>query len=345
MNYLTSQDLDRIPAMEISDIAADVHPLVSVLMITMEHEAYIPQAIESILAQKCDFPIELIVGEDCSQDRTRDICLDYQRRFPEKIRLVVSDENVGMHNNLFRIWSRARGKYLAMCDGDDYWKDENKLTKQVALMEQHPDYSMCGTYAERITPGEGASWMKTGEIRPASIKDTYGIQDLIPDYTFHFSSILLKKECVEFPRWFADMYCGDRTIYLLCAEKGPVGLIPEVTSVYRMHEGGVWVPVDQLNKAQKGIVLFEHLDRYFGYKYKGIIRQTLGTIIWSYMAESLDANDLVAAKKLFRRSFGYQFPKINMSKWRDMCVVMFRLYFPSFYSRFKRRSEPDKGSP
>ena len=118
--------------------------MVSVVTITYNHESFIEQTIEGVLAQKCNFPIELIIGEDKSTDKTLDICLRYQRKHPEIIRVVTWHENVGVNANSFRVLGRARGKYIALCEGDDYWIDSAKLSKQVALMEQFASVTLCG---------------------------------------------------------------------------------------------------------------------------------------------------------------------------------------------------------
>jgi len=116
-------------------------PLVSVIMITFNHELYIAQAIEGVLLQKTVFPIELIIGEDCSTDRTREIVLEYQKKYPGIIEVIISEENVGMHKNNMRTVQACRGKYIAFCEGDDYWHHPKKLQLQVDYLENHP---MCG---------------------------------------------------------------------------------------------------------------------------------------------------------------------------------------------------------
>lgn len=116
-------------------------PLVSVHMITYNHEPYIARAIEGVLSQETSFPIELVVGEDCSTDRTREIALDYQQRYPDIIRVITSDENVGMCANANRVSKDCGGKYLAFCEGDDYWHHPKKLQMQVDYLESHPE---CG---------------------------------------------------------------------------------------------------------------------------------------------------------------------------------------------------------
>jgi glycosyltransferase involved in cell wall biosynthesis len=110
-------------------------PLVSVVMITYNHEPYIAQAIEGVVSQETDFPIELVIGEDCSTDRTREIVLDYQRRYPEIIRVIYSEKNVGMHANSRRTILAARGGYIAFCEGDDWWHRKDKLQIQVRALD------------------------------------------------------------------------------------------------------------------------------------------------------------------------------------------------------------------
>jgi len=95
-------------------------------MITYNHERYIIQAIQGVLMQKTDFPIELIIGEDCSTDRTREIVFDYQKKYSDRIRVITADNNVGMMNNSSRTMAACRGKYIALCEGDDYWTDHQR---------------------------------------------------------------------------------------------------------------------------------------------------------------------------------------------------------------------------
>jgi len=148
---------------EISDLAAlPKNPLVSVKMITYNHAPYLAQAIEGVLAQATDFPIDLVIGEDCSTDGTRQIALDYQKKHPGVIRVLVSDRNVGMHENARRTENACRGRYIAICEGDDYWHDPRKLQTQVDFLEKNPGWGLicCNVdllYAatgKRVTPAD-----------------------------------------------------------------------------------------------------------------------------------------------------------------------------------------------
>jgi glycosyltransferase involved in cell wall biosynthesis len=113
-------------------------PLVSVKMITYNHAPYIAQAIEGVLQQKTNFPFELVIGEDCSTDGTREIVFKYPKKYPNIIRVITSDANVGMKKNSYRTTKACRGKYVAFCEGDDYWHHVDKLQKQFDYMESHP---------------------------------------------------------------------------------------------------------------------------------------------------------------------------------------------------------------
>ncbi len=116
-------------------------PLVSVKMITYNHAPFIAQAIEGVLRQKTDFSFELVIGEDCSTDGTRKIVFEYQKKYPNVIRIITSDQNVGMQKNGFRTMKACQGKYIAFCEGDDYWQSPHKLQKQTDYLESHPE---CG---------------------------------------------------------------------------------------------------------------------------------------------------------------------------------------------------------
>ena len=124
--------------------------MLSVVMTTYNHERYIATAIESVLRQQTDFPIEIVIGEDCSTDRTLNIVLDYQSQYPEAIRIVRSESNVGWRENYRRTIAAAHGRYIAMLDGDDYFTHRKKLQMQVDLLAANPDVGMCYGRSERV---------------------------------------------------------------------------------------------------------------------------------------------------------------------------------------------------
>ena len=115
-------------------------PMVSILMLAYNHEKYIRQALDGILMQKVNFTYEIVVGEDCSQDNTRVILLKYKKEHPDKIILILNEKNIGMHRNLSKVREHCTGKYVASCEGDDYWTDPSKLQKQVDFLENNSQF-------------------------------------------------------------------------------------------------------------------------------------------------------------------------------------------------------------
>ena len=138
-------------------------PLVSVCMTTYNHEQYIAQAIESVISQQFNFDVEIIIGEDCSTDNTIAICREYKAKYPECIRIVTSENNIGMHANYRRTIEACRGKYIAMLDGDDYFTDPDKLQMQVDLLER-TGAAMCYTRSERRSDNDSVIYPPQAEL-------------------------------------------------------------------------------------------------------------------------------------------------------------------------------------
>jgi len=130
-------------------------PKLSVILITYNHEKYITKALDSVLAQETDFPFEIVIGEDCSPDDTRNICKEYKKKYPEQIRLVNREKNTGRPTlNVYETTMKCRGEYLAYLEGDDYWTDTHKLQKQVDSLDAHPEYIAC-THAHKMIDDVG----------------------------------------------------------------------------------------------------------------------------------------------------------------------------------------------
>lgn len=132
-----------------------MEPLLSVVTITYNHKPYIRKCIEGVLMQKVNFPMEFIIAEDCSTDGTRAICEEYASKYSELIRLIISNTNIGCNPNELRAMTAAKGKYIAYCEGDDFWTDPLKLQKQVDFLESHPEYSVCFHRCRHWNAGTG----------------------------------------------------------------------------------------------------------------------------------------------------------------------------------------------
>ena len=303
---------------------------VSVLMLAYTHGPYVRQAVESVLSQQCSVPFRLYIGEDASTDETQAVCKELFEEHPEKIELLCSDESLGMHGNFSTLWKKSAGEFVAFCEGDDYWSDPLKLQKQLDFFEAHPAYSLCGTFTDVLESNPDGEWRVVRQVRPPIIKETYTFQEMIPSYGFHFSSVMLRRDAVQFPEWFETTYCVDRPLYLLAAQNGPVGLIPEVTSVYRLHDGGAWSTLNARDKADKSIHLFKRMQNHFPQQYAGAFKRTLGNILWSYLGEALQQNDRVAAQSVYRDALCF-LPVWHRIRYAKKHIgITARLRFPTF---------------
>jgi glycosyltransferase involved in cell wall biosynthesis len=135
----------------------EMETMVSVCMVTYNHEKWIAQAIEGVLAQKTSFKYELVIGEDCSTDSTLEVIRSYVEKFPLLIRLVSNPVNVGLSTNFSRLLTKCSGKYIAICEGDDFWTDPAKLEKQVAFLETNPNYIMCSHNCARYHESDNST--------------------------------------------------------------------------------------------------------------------------------------------------------------------------------------------
>lgn len=225
-----------IPSIEYGDprvLAKE--PFVSVCMITYNHEAYISQAIEHVARQETSFPIELIIGEDCSTDRTREIVFEYQREYPDLIRVITSENNVGMRKNGLRTYEAARGKYIAFCEGDDYWHDPRKLQIQVDFLESNPNYGLVCSDARSYTVETGTLLENAISRRPHLCRtdDPYlkfltGAIHIWP-LTVCMRTDLLREIHRECPECSDSSYLmGDTQRYLEIAHRTKIKVLPDV---------------------------------------------------------------------------------------------------------------------
>lgn len=214
-------------------------PFVTIRTSTYNHAPFIRQCIDGVIAQKTNFIIEYIIGEDCSTDGTREIVFDYARRFPKLIRVVTSEGNVGMKENAKRCQLLSRGKYVALCEGDDYWTDPYKLQKQVDFLEAHSEVGMVTTDYNRYYQATGVMEKNCFPARnyPQGIDFKSYIFDrsTIGTATVMYRSELLHNYYRELgPGLINSWNVGDTALWLYIMAKSRVHYLPEVTAVYRI---------------------------------------------------------------------------------------------------------------
>jgi glycosyltransferase involved in cell wall biosynthesis len=239
---------------------------VEIPMCVYNHEKYISQAIESILSQKTNFNFRLIIGEDCSKDNTRQIILDYEKINPEKIKVILNEMNIGAYENTKNLFKICTAKYIALCDGDDYWTDPYKLQKQVDFLEKNAGFSGCFHYTKQLNENGqfGITYGNHSNKTKLSTIDTFS--SVAP---FHTSSFLFLNSALKLPEWFNKVLGGDLVIFSVVSSKGYLGCVPEVMSIYRKHPGGFTksaIATEQ-NHHTNRIKLMHYLDQYHEFKF------------------------------------------------------------------------------
>ncbi|MCB0784993.1 MAG: glycosyltransferase [Flavobacteriales bacterium] len=247
-------------------------PLVSVVTVTYQHAAFIEECVKSVLAQRTDFPFELLIGEDQSTDGTREICQRLADAHPERIRLFLRDRKDVIHilgrptgrANVIGLYHEARGKYIAVCPGDDHWTDPGKLQRQVDLMEARQELSACFTNAWEERAGERndylRGWLKgqvpTGDLGPGDVL----LRNYVPSQTFLFRRDLL----LPLPKEFWTAPISDHLLVLHLASQGPIGYLDGHTAVRRAHPGGLISMKGALHKIEVNVATMEALRTMLG---------------------------------------------------------------------------------
>lgn len=206
--------------------------VVSVCMITYNHEAYIRRAIDSVLMQKTGFNYELIIGEDCSADSTRAICEEYAN-IHKHIRLLPSFVNLGIMRNSIRSLQACRGKYIALCEGDDYWTDPLKLQKQVDFLETNKTYA--GTAHQSMVLVDNTESRLFRQQVPTEIT----VNDLIGPRLFHTASVVFRSSVFELLNNAPTVLSLDRLLNLCIVFSGKFRYFDDCMCVYRLHDAGM----------------------------------------------------------------------------------------------------------
>lgn len=263
--------------------------MVSVYCLAYNHAKYIRQTLEGFVNQKTNFRYEVIVHDDASKDGTQNIIKEYAEKYPEIFVPILQKENqFSKKINLLStyIYPEIRGKYVALCEGDDYWTDLYKLQKQVDILESHPECIISTHKVGRIKEDgevlEGSFPAKNLNIVPGILKQNIFMKYLIvKGYLFHTSSYMYRKELldiyVEKKPGFISLFSGDYATLCLAASHGSCFFMREEMSKYRVMSQGSWTSrISKDRKAQmlryeKSIRGLKSLDEYTEYKYRDII--------------------------------------------------------------------------
>ncbi len=252
-------------------------PLVSVVTSAYNLEKYIAKAIESVLNQKVNFKLELVIGEDFSTDNTKVILLSYQEKYPDMIRVLLTEKNLGITPNCIRIHNVCKGKYIALLDGDDYWTDNNKLQKQIDFLENNVEYSG-SAHQSTVLYNDSKHTHFFGQTVDAD----FGILDTVSNRKFHTSSLVYRKiiwdKAGGIPA--SVLVSNDRAIYPMVAMFGKIKYFKESMCVYRQTGYGISARAtyEQIETELDMIPWLKKIDRKFPYiRFKSFLHLSIFT--------------------------------------------------------------------
>ncbi|QLE78817.1 glycosyltransferase [Francisella sp. Scap27] len=257
-------------------------PLLSVYCATYNHEKYIRQSIDSFLMQETDFPFEVLINDDCSTDDTVKIISEYQEKYPNIIKPIFQVENQndkGITPFVDIMMPISKGKYIATCEGDDYWIDPLKLQKQVDFLEENPNFMGC-VHATKLVK----EFEETSEVIPHNTygKDVFTFENYSKaECYFHTSSCVYRYEGKykqQVDEYFKHA-CGDWYFSMVFSSFGPIKYINEMMSVYRIHSQGMWSAKSKEYKELANVLLCVKAIDVFADKYQqnfyGIILKSI----------------------------------------------------------------------
>lgn len=227
--------------------------MVSVVMITYGHEKYIEDAIKGVLSQQCNFEFELILSNDASTDNTHNVICKLLSSHPKAsiVKYTLHDINLGMMKNSLYALNSAKGKYIATCEGDDYWTDNNKLQFQVDFMESHDDYVMSfhSVDVTLIDKQDKFSY-------PIPPRDTLYLSDIIREHYIPTCSLLYRNLFIKdgYPEWLTKSISGDIPLEIMLAANGKTKYFNKSMACYRRNLGGISQSFEQLSKMRSGYI-------------------------------------------------------------------------------------------
>ena len=241
----------------------------SVMVVTYNQERYIEQTLNSALMQRTNFPFEIVIGEDCSKDRTREICQRFADKYPDKIRLLLREKNLGMHENHRQTHFECRGQYIAMLEGDDFWTHPDKLQRQVDFLDAHPECVLC--YHNVLIFDEHTN-EEAFYCRP-NHPEIQSIDDLMQEIFVNTASVVMRNGLFEaFHDTGKDLLMGDWSYYIWLASFGKLGYLPDVMACYRQHEKGTWMSASVGERIGNVVKMYDDVNKFFEGRFHGMIQ-------------------------------------------------------------------------
>lgn len=284
----------------------------SIVCLTYNHAKFIRRALDGFIMQQTNFPFEVLIHDDASNDGTQEIIREYEQKYPNIIKPIYQTENQWGKKHIWRdiVFPRVQGQYVALCEGDDYWIDGQKLQKQVDFLETHPNYSICfhpvkikwedNSQKEEISPTVNERFSKTTlDLEDLLHHNFIQANSVVYRWRFHKDSLSLLPDLIQPGDWF---------LHLLHAQIGKIGYLGDVMAVYCRHHGGIWYDVgsgDWLrNYGLIHVNFFKNVEKYFNVSKKEAIED----LIWRIFFAAVEAKDEKLQKDLLKEHKWLKYP-------------------------------------
>ena len=266
-------------------------------MITYNHERFVEQAISGILSQNIDFSVQLVISDDFSSDSTiqKISSLLDSTETEISIDLFFQEQNLGIIENFVFALQKCRGKYIAICEGDDFWIDDNKLINQLRLVEADPD--LVGSFHKVKVVYDDKPYL-SGEYS-SDVSEILHTRDLIADKSLiHTSSLFFRKDALIFPEWYFSMLSGDFALTSILSAYGPFRKVDKFMSTYRVHGGGVTnSPAYNRDNIDLKMNILSKLNEFHNFKYQ---TEFLAVINKLYLRKTENVNILTWLRRKLR---------------------------------------------
>lgn len=279
------------------------NPLLVVRVLTFNHQNYIKQCLEGIVLQKTNFNFKVVISDDCSDDNTFTICIEFQKKYPE-IFVLLRNENNNIDLNSKKNWNKCfefQPKYIALLEGDDFWTDSNKLQKQVDFLEQNLNYSICFTNLNLLI-NNNLENSDINQLINSKKNHSASLENFLSPYVWYTPTCVFRN-VVNFNKVKALLY--DTSIFSILLKYGNAYLINDVTSVYRIHNQGTWSMKSKLYKLKLNTKIFKSM----AYFHNGKVKLINESFLWGVI-------DIIRNQE---------------SKFQDKFIHMFQFLFFCFY--------------
>ncbi|MCB1064303.1 MAG: glycosyltransferase [Verrucomicrobiae bacterium] len=323
----------------------DTLPLLSICCSVYNHERFLREALEGILKQETTFPVEVVVRDDASSDGTVAIIEEYAIRFPNLFRLVIYKENQrekGLRA-MPEFVSMARGEFIAICEGDDFWTSPTKLQSQIDKLEQSPKHSACFHQVNMVNHQSEP----TGNTLPL---DAYlrelTFNDFLEENPVATCSVVVRREVIPaYTAVITTLPMLDWPTWIFASLKGPFAYLPQAMGAYRTHENGVWTRMPSLDRLRSTILLFLALRAALPKGHSREIRNRLGRLHLQLARQLMTSGDLVGARQSLFASVFHSVSGLHSRNWRDLIVRQLRMAILLFARKLGLPPKPTDERP